>query len=45
MKFVAGFEEAVSRVAAAAFVFGVQIVGATGSLVVEVVKAVIPGGG
>jgi hypothetical protein len=41
----AGFEDAASRTAAAVFVFGVQVIGATGSLVVEVVKAAIPGGG
>lgn len=41
----AGFEEAASRAAAAVFVFGVQVIGATGSLVVELVKAAVPDGG
>lgn len=40
----AAFEKVVTDVAAALFVFGVRIVGDTGSLVVELAKAVIPGG-
>lgn len=44
-KIAAAFEGVVTDVAAALFVFGVNVVGDTGALVVSLAKAVIPGGG
>ena len=41
----ATFEKVITDVAAAVFVFGVSIVGDTGTFAVQLVQAVIPGGG
>lgn len=44
MRFAQLFEKVITDTAAAVFSFGVSVIGDTGTLVIDLVKAFIPGG-